>query len=138
MKKKLIALVLALSACFSMTACDVVKDKLSGLPIIGGLINKDSSTEDPAEEYDLDGAKKLLESRVKTTNAESREEYAVPASFQLLGVTYTVEWSVDVDTVKIEKDGDEVYVNVYEASLLLEDTPFVLTAKITAPASKRR
>ena len=133
MKKKLIALVLALSACFSMTACDVVKDKLSGLPIIGGLINKDSSTEDPAEEYDLDGAKKLLESRVKTTNAESREEYAVPASFQLLGVTYTVEWSVDVDTVKIEKDGDEVYVNVYEASLLLEDTPFVLTAKITAP-----
>lgn len=133
MKKKLIALVLALSACFSMTACDVVKDKLSGLPIIGGLINKDSSTEDPAEEYDLDGAKKLLESRVKTTNAESREEYAVPASFQLLGVTYTVEWSVDVDTVKIEKDGDEVYVNVYEASLAMEDTPFVLTAKITAP-----
>lgn len=133
MKKKLIALVLALSACFSMTACDVVKDKLSGLPIIGGLINKDSSTEDPAEEYDLDGAKKLLESRVKTKNAESREEYAVPASFQLLGVTYTVEWSVDVDTVKIEKDGDEVYVNVYEASLLFEDTPFVLTAKIFAP-----
>ena len=131
MKKKLIALLLAVSACVSMTGCEAVSNKLSGLPIIGGWFNKNDT--DPATTYDLEGAKTKLESEVKTKNAESREEYAVPASFKLLDVTYTVEWSVNVDSVKLEKDGDKVYVNVYEASLSFEDVPFVLTAKIIAP-----
>ena len=126
MNKKLLALVLALSTCLSLSSC----------AFFGG--NKDESSsnqtsEAPATTYDLDGAKTLLESRVKTTNAESRETYEVPASILLEDVTYTIEWSVDVETVKIEKDGDKVYVNVYEASLSFEDVTFVLTAKITAP-----
>ena len=146
MKKKLIAFLLAISACFSMASCAGVKDKLSGLPVIGGLFDKSesssdveessSSTDSTSEEetkYDLEGAKVLLESRVKVENAESREEYEVPASILLEDVTYTIEWSVNVDSVKIEKDGDKVYVNVYEASLSLEDVEFVLTAKITDP-----
>ena len=126
MNKKLLALVLALSTCLSLSSC----------AFFGG--NKDESSssqtsEAPATTYDLDGAKTLLESRVKTANAESRETYEVPASILLEDVTYTIEWSVDVETVKIEKDGDKVYVNVYEASLSFEDVTFVLTAKITAP-----
>ncbi len=141
MKKKLIALLLAISACFSMASCDVVKDKLSGLPVVGGLFGKDDSSTDSSSDssveeesgYDLEGAKALLDARVKVENAESREEYEVPASVLLEGVTYTVEWSVNVDSVKIEKDADKVYVNVYEASLSLEDVNFVLTAKLTDP-----
>ena len=83
MNKKLLALVLALSTCLSLSSC----------AFFGG--NKDESSsnqtsEAPATTYDLDGAKTLLESRVKTANAESRETYEVPASILQLHPFVTI------------------------------------------------
>ena len=47
------------------------------------------------------------------------------------GTDYTLTWSVDVDSVKLERNGDVTKVNVDEASPV--DVDYVLTATITAP-----
>lgn len=129
MKKKLIALLLAISASFSLASCD-----MSNLPIIGGMFDKESSSSgDPAKTYDLEGAKKLLDSRIKGLNADSNEDYDLPKDILFGGETYTLTWSVNATEnveIVVEKDGS-VWVDVNEA--LVEEFSFVLTAKITAP-----
>ena len=148
MNKKLISALLALGLCFGMTGCDKIPgmdkaknwlDSITDGTILEDKFNQDSesssdiSSETPEASYDLEGAKRLLESRLKGTNADSNEDYDLPKDILFGGETYTLAWSVNVEEnveIVVEADGS-VWVDVNEA--LVEEFPFILTAKITAP-----
>ena len=124
MKKKLIAGILALSSVFCLASCDK----------ISGLFGKNSSSSIQTPASDVAGAKAYLQDMYLKKNVEERFDYDVVKSVNIGGVVYTIAWTVacDVDGAVALVDGtDKVTVDLNEN--LDEDTPYVLTATITAP-----
>ncbi len=124
MKKKLIAGILALSSVFCLASCDK----------ISGLFGKNSSSSIQTPASDVAGAKAYLQDMYLKKNVEERFDYDVVKAVNIGGVVYTIAWTVacDVDGAVALVDGtDKVTVDLNEN--LDEDTPYVLTATITAP-----
>lgn len=130
--KKRISGIIALLACLTCFAgCDAVGgawDKVTN--VAGGAWDKVTGLFDKTE-YNAQGAADYLEAVEVEKNEETRNDYTVPNTWTYMGVTYTVEWSVNVTAgVTLERGETETTVNVDE--MLTEDLTYVLTAKVIA------
>ena len=126
MKKKLFSLIAALSCFACLGGC--LKDN-SG--------NKDSTpttSEAPSTgDYNLESAKAIVKAMYFTdAYVNNNVDYEYPTSIPIGGVTYTIQWSVDVaEGVVVEDKGATALINVDEAATTAIN--YVLTAKIFAP-----
>ena len=126
MKKKLFSLIAALSCFACLGGC--LKDN-SG--------NKDSTpttSEAPSTgDYNLESAKAIVKAMYFTdAYVNNNVDYEYPTSIPIGGVTYTIQWSVDVtEGVVVEDKGATALINVDEAAATAIN--YVLTAKIFAP-----
>ena len=130
MKKQFIS-ILAMLSCFAfMGGClkDNAADKdstpgnsiTSEVPGEGGVVNFKAVKAILKGMYDQDV--------YSYNNVDFEVTNVIP---DVQGTDYTLTWSVDVDSVKLERNGDVTKVNVDEASPV--DVDYVLTATITAP-----
>lgn len=115
--KKILCLILALVLCFTVfVACD------------------NTQKEDPAATT-LENATAYLKTMYKgyLTNPETPADYELVTSLMVDGQTYTVEWSVDNEAVKVvvAEDGSKVTVDIDEKSTAVAE--YNLTAVVTAP-----
>ena len=114
--KKLIAGILSVVTCATcLTACD-----LSSL--LGG-----------GKKYDVAGATELLDATYVDQIEDGRVDYDVINTIAYQGLTYSIEWSVDVgaEYIVLEKGETTTKVNVNEASPINVD--YVLTATVSDP-----
>ncbi len=115
--KKILCLILALVLCFTVfVACD------------------NTQTEDPAVTT-LENATAYLKTMYKgyLTNPETPADYELVTSLMVDGQTYTVEWSVDNEAVKVvvAEDGSKVTIDIDEKSSSVAE--YNLSAVVTAP-----
>lgn len=120
--KKLITGILATLTCLCcFTGC--------------GLLGKNSSSSSVETVATIDEAAAYLDSMYKDHDTKyTDKDYEVVSSVTMEGVTYTVEWAVDVaeDVVKVVV-GEDGKVTVDVNNLLEEDVAYKLTATLTAP-----
>lgn len=118
--KKLVPGILATLMCFACvaTACDNNKP--------------DDGSSTPAVTYDVAAAKNYVKAQYIDTIGVSRADYKVVNSVVVGGHTYTVDWSVDVDSgVAIKEFSNYTKIDCDQA--LSADLDYVLTATVTAP-----
>ena len=130
MKKQFLG-ILAMLSCFAfLGGCleDTAADKNS---IPGNSITSEAPGEGAVVNFKAVKAilKGMYDQDVYSYNNVDFEVTNVIPDVQ--GTDYTLTWSVDVDSVKLERNGDVTKVNVDEASPV--DVDYVLTATITAP-----
>ena len=121
--KKILSLLLALIMCLTvLTSCDV-----QGL--IGQI--KDIFTPKEEVEYHIDKAESFLKNMYKDVSPVTGADYEVVGQVRVAGVAYTVTWTSDCDQVVIVAlDNGNYKVDLNEKAT--EDTPYTLTATITA------
>ncbi len=126
--KKLLALLLALIMCLTvLTSCDAVmgvvdqiKDKI-----------KDIINPQPPIEYQIDKAEAFLKNMYKDVNPVTGADYEVVGQIRVANVAYTVTWASNSEQVKIVAlENGNYLVDLNEKAT--EDTPYTLTATITA------
>lgn len=123
--KKILSLLLALIMCLTvLTSCDVqglleqIKDIFGGNPPV-------------EEEYHIDKAESFLKNMYKDVSPVTGADYEVVGQVRVAGVAYTVTWTSDCDQVKIVAlENGNYLVDLNEKAT--EDTPYTLTATITA------
>ena len=123
--KKILSLLLALIMCLTvLTSCDVQGLLDQFKDIIGG-------EKPPVEEYHIDKAESFLKNMYKDVSPVTGADYEVVGQVRVAGVAYTVTWTSDCDQVKIVAlENGNYLVDLNEKAT--EDTPYTLTATITA------
>ena len=123
--KKILSLLLALIMCLTvLTSCDV-----QGL--LGQIKDIFDGEKPPVEEYHIDKAESFLKNMYKDVSPVTGADYEVVGQVRVAGVAYTVTWTSDCDQVKIVAlENGNYLVDLNEKAT--EDTPYTLTATITA------
>ena len=136
--KKILALLLALVMCLTvLTSCDVqgtieqVKDTVTG--VVDQIKDKIDSIIDPEEpiNYQIDKAEAFLKNMYKDANPVTGADYEVVGTVRVANIPYAVTWTTNTEEVKIVAlENGNYLVDVNEKAP--EDTPYTLTATITA------
>ncbi len=140
--KKLITSVLATLACFAcLTGCSALGGLLSPVDPLAGQssvnqtsdsTNDSSNSSTTGQVSNLDSAKNFLKSKYNDEIVDGRANYEVVNSITDKNVTYTVVWSVDVNSgVSVEKGTDTTKIVIDKT--LSTDLPYTLTGTITSP-----
>ena len=133
--KKILSLLLALIMCLTvLTSCDVQGTIGSVVEQVKGFISEILGKDVPPvveEEYHIDKAESFLKNMYKDVNPVTGADYEVVGQVRVAGVAYTVTWASDCDQVKIVAlENGNYLVDLNEKAT--EDTPYTLTATITA------
>ena len=132
--KKILSLLLALIMCLTvLTSCDV-QGTIGGIvEQVKGFINEIIGGVQPPveEEYHIDKAESFLKNMYKDVSPVTGADYEVVGQVRVAGVAYAVTWTSDCDQVKIVAlENGNYLVDLNEKAT--EDTPYTLTATITA------
>ena len=142
MKKKLIGLLASLACLACFAGCNNPlysgdsgisgsnAGNSSNIETSSGNLENSSSTNEE-KSYDPQGAASYIESMYKNNNKTGRVDYEVVKKVLYDGDIYTIAWSVNVDCVTVVEEDDKFIIDVDEATTV--DTPFILTATLTAP-----